>query len=193
MGMDGSEASETGSHRSGRQAQEPVIRAVSSPYATAVLNKVPNQILFNEGDEDSVSASLLDRTFSFPQTPDRLQSESDFVFKVFDSEGNKYLIRNDGSYSSLLKALQEKMDGNVDLKSMELRFIDEEGDQIKIRSDDCLQEAITSARKAGVQGGMKLMLSVSSSNGTSSFALVAAGGGVLLAITAAALLLMKPK
>jgi CBS domain-containing protein len=193
MGMDGRDASETGSHHSGRPSHEPAIRAVSSPYATAVLNKVPNQILFNEGDEDTISASLLDRTFSFPHTPDRLQSECEFVFKVFDSEGNKYLIRNDGSYSSLLKALQEKIDGNIDAKSIELKFVDEEGDQIKIRSDDCLQEAITSARKAGVQGGMKLMLSINSSKGLSPVALAAAGGGVVLAIAVAALVLLKPK
>jgi CBS domain-containing protein len=178
--------------------QDPVIHVMNSPYASAVLNNVPVQVEFNEGDQVSMGDSLLDRTLSYPITsPDRAaQLEDDVAFKIVDSDGHKYVVRCDAVYSNLLKAIAGKIDDDVDEKAIRLKFIDEEGDAVNISSDDCLAEAITTARKSG-NLAVKLMLTIvedkSKSIKIDQKTLAMVGGGFALALGLGAMTFLKPK
>ena len=180
--------------------RDPIIHVTNSPYASAVLNNVPNQVVFTEGDQESIGDSLLDRTLSYPvplSSPERTaRSTADVAFKIIDSKGHKYLVRSDGVYTNLLKAIMEKIDGVVDKKSIRLKFIDDEGDAINISSDDCLAEAIESANKNGFQG-VKLMLTVMKKEGgalgVDSKTLAMVGGGIAVAIGIGMISILRPK
>ena len=178
--------------------QDPVIHVTNSPYASAVLNNVPNHVEFNEGDQVSMGDSLLDRTLSYPvvNSPDRpALSEGDVAFKIIDADGHKYVVRCDAIYNNLLKAIAGKIDEDVDEKSIRLKYIDEEGDAINVSSDDCLTEAIANARKSG-NLGVKLILTIMKEESKSikidqkTLAMV---GGVALAIGIGAIAFLKPR
>ena len=176
--------------------KDPVIHVqMNSPYASAVVNNVPNHVEFKEGDQVSMGDSLLDRTLSFPVVQSHVPP-SDVAFKIIDANGHKYVVRGDAVYNNLLKSIARKIDGDVDEKSIRLKFIDEEGDAINISSDDCLGEAIAAARKNG-DIGVKLMLTISKDDTKSinldQKTLAMVGGGALLAIGIAAIALFKPR
>jgi len=180
--------------------KDPIIHVTNSPYASAVLNNVPNQVVFNEGDQESMGDSLLDRTLSYPvpmSSPDRTaRSATDVAFKIIDSKGHKYLVRSDGIYTKLLKAIMEKVDEVIDEKSIRLKFIDDEGDAINVSSDDCLVEAIATANKNGFQG-VKLMLTLTTDEGGSFDVdpkiLAILGGSVAVAFGLGMIAFLKPK
>ena len=178
--------------------QDPVIHVMNSSYASATLNNVPNQVVFQEGDEGSLGDSLLDRTLSYPvASPDRTaRSPGDVAFKITDADGHNYLVRSDGIYSNLLKALVEKIDGDIKDTSIKLKFIDDEGDAINVNSDDDLTEAIVTARTNGNQG-VKLMLTILKEETTTiavdTKTLAMVGGGVALALAIGALAFLKPR
>jgi PB1 domain. len=128
---------------------------------SAIPESIPNQVEFKDVDHDSLGDSLLDRTLSYPvHSPDRASSVSGEVcFKLTDSKGHKYLIRSEGKLKILFKTIVQKVDGVDDVNEIRLKFIDEEGDEINITSDECLTEAIIHSRKNGDQG-VKLILSI---------------------------------
>jgi len=185
---------------------DPVIHVTPlSPYATAQLNKVPNQVEFTNGGEDSIADSMLDRTLSYTADPNSnsvaspgrtSKSIGEIAFKVVDDEGQTYVIRNDGNYDNFIKALSLKLNKVIDPKMIQLKYIDEEGDSILISSDDCLGEALAVAHKKGAKT-MKINLSIQgkgfSSVGTDSKMLAIAGGGVAVLIGIAAMIMMKAK
>jgi CBS domain-containing protein len=180
--------------------KEPIIHVTNSPYASAVMNNVPNQVVFNEGDQESMGDSLLDRTLSYPvpmSSPDRTaRSAADVAFKIIDSKGHKYVVRSDGVYTKLLKAIMEKVDGVVDEKSIRLKFIDDEGDAINVSSDDCLVEAIATANQNGHQV-VKLILTLTTDKGGSlgvqSKTLAMFGGGVAIMLGIGIISFLKPR
>jgi hypothetical protein len=131
--------------------------------------------------------SLLDRTLSYPvHSPDRTGSVfGEINFKLTDSKGHKYLIRSEGKMKSLVKAIGQKVEGITDRHDVRLKFVDGEGDEINITSDDCLSEAIILSRKNGDQG-VKLILSITSKEGITSkqpkFLVMIGGFATLLAL-----------
>lgn len=189
---------------------DPVIHVnPNSPYATAQLNNVPNQVVFtNAGPDDgqSIADSLLDRTLSYTvdhpnntsvASPDRTaRSMNEIAFKVIDDEGHTYVVRSDGIYSNFITALSLKVKRDLDPKTIQLKYIDEEGDTILISSDDCLAEALATARKKGTKT-VKITLSTlgqgSNSAGLDSKFMAIAGGGVAVLIGIAAMTIMKAK
>jgi len=179
--------------------QEPVIHVMNSPYASAVLNNVPNHVVFQEGEQESLGDSLLDRTLSYPvaSTPDRPPRVSgNQIFKIIDAEGHKYLVRSDAVYKNLLNSVAEKIDGITDKNTIRLKFIDEEGDAINVNDNDCLEEAIDTARRNGDKG-VKLMLSIHKNKGKSSdldtSKLAMIGGGIALVLGASVIALLRPR
>ena len=88
------------------------------------------------------------------------------------------------------------MKKDLDPKDIELNYIDEEGDKILISSDDCLAEAMETARKKGTKN-VKVTLSTldgkSGSAGIDSQVMVIAGGGVALLVGIVVIALLRPK
>lgn len=124
-----------------------------------------------------------------------MRNPNDISFKVIDSQGHKYLVRSDGIYSNLLRDIVKKIDYVENESSIRLKFVDDEGDQINISSDDCLAEAIATARQNGDQG-VKLMLTImkeEKASGLNSKTLALAGGGAAVALGIAIMTLLKPK
>jgi len=177
---------------------DPVIHVGNSQYASAVLNNVPRDVIFNEGEIESMGDSLLDRTLPYPSSsPERTtRAAGELVFKIVDVKGHKYLIRSEASYSSLVKAVSEKIEGKIEEKDIRLKFIDDEGDEINLNSDDCLGEAIESSVRKGNQG-VKLILTIIEEEklvlGLEPKKFAMLGGGVALAIGLGALALLKPR
>jgi CBS domain-containing protein len=144
-----------------KQGKKSQVLVVKSPIPEISIDAVPNHVVFNHGDEESFGDSLLDRTLSYPvPSPERTSSVMGILsYKLTDSHGNKYLVRCDGNYKNLLKAIARKVDKIIDEKLIRLKFIDGEGDEIHISSDDCLSEAISVSSRNGDQG-VKLLLSI---------------------------------
>jgi len=84
-----------------------------------------------------------------------------------------------------LKAIVQKVGGEInDVHNVRLKFIDAEGDEINITSDECLSEAIMLSRKNGDQG-VKLVLSIipkDGGSGTSPKVFVTIGGVIALLV-----------
>jgi hypothetical protein len=81
------------------------------------------------------------------------------VFKLTDPNGHTHRIRSELSVSSLLGLLVKKMGNDVDIDSIHMKFVDDEGDAIMITSDECLVEAAQLAQKSGSEV-VKLSLTV---------------------------------
>jgi CBS domain-containing protein len=188
---------------------EPVILVnANSPYATAQLNNVPNQVIFKSGTDDGQSladTSMLDRTLSYPNDQNNASAASpgrtakslgDAAFKVVDDEGHTYLVRSDGNYANFIKALSLKVKKELDPKQIKLNYTDEDGDLILISSDDCLGEAIAITQKQGTKA-VKITLSTlsktSSSSGNDNKLMAIAGGSAAILVGIVAMALMKSK
>jgi len=147
------------------------------------------------GRRDEVSL-LGNETMSYSMSVDH-----NFVFKVIDSRtGNTYRIRCEHKFSKLLTAVSEKLGGEVEQSSIQLSFVDEDGDSVLLKDDDCLTEAVHTAKSAGNQA-LKISASVVVSKQASGagkggaekdmtmIALI--GGGVLVALIAIVMVTKK--
>ena len=122
---------------------------------TSALNNIPTNIDItpnNSGQQApkifSDNVSMLDNdnlSYSF-------SADTNFVFKVVDtSNGNTFRIRCDYKMEKLLSSISEKVDQEVDNSSWKLTFVDEDGDTVLLKDDDCLAEAVHVAKMAGKQ------------------------------------------
>ena len=100
--------------------------------------------------------SLLDNeTMSYS-----LSVDHNFVFKVVDSRtGNTYRIRCEHKFAKLLTAVSEKLGNEVEVSTIHLSFVDDDGDSVLLKDNDCLIEAVHTAKSAGKQA-LKISVSV---------------------------------
>jgi CBS domain-containing protein len=147
------EGSETQTTKVGSSNRDPVIQV--APDAPFVLSTVPNHIPTHvEIDEaasenGSINESLITDTRGFPASPYGSAAGPMVVFKLTDPSGHTHRIRSELSVSTLLDLLVKKMGNSVDVDSIHMKFVDDEGDAIMITSDDCLAEAAQLAHKSG--------------------------------------------
>jgi hypothetical protein len=121
------------------------------------------------------------------------------VYKVVDAAGNIHRITCQPSYAKLLKLVAAKLGSEVNPSSLQLKFIDDEGDTVVISGDDDLVDAIDVTKKTGVNA-LKLSVAVLGTE-TSAFSatvgnnimLIGIGAGAVLAVAAGAFMLMKPR
>jgi len=161
----------------------------------------------DDGLNDTFDGSFIEEMQSFsrnqirPGFNDGMSSvamsnaESQVLFKVIDSSGNTYRIRCDCNYERLLASISNKM-SEIEPGAIEVKFIDDEGDAILIRDDECLSEAVTSSKESGAQA-TKLSVSRKKSEKTSADSndniLIMAGAGVVLLVGLFAMIALKPK
>lgn len=69
------------------------------------------------------------------------------VFKVTDPSGNTHRVKCTASMSLLLDAVASK--ANIPKRLLQLEYIDDEGDVVRMTSDDDVAEAWALAVKAG--------------------------------------------
>jgi len=109
--------------------------------------------------------------------------DEQFSFKVVDSGGHIHRIRTDvGSIDKLLSIVASKLGGEVVPSSLQLKYIDDEGDAVVIGTDECLSEAVDLARNSG-NNVLKLLVLKSSQLDESQKQAILIGGAIGLSIT----------
>ena len=171
--------------------------SLSRPVVMAVPpNNIPTQVEVGGGgaafDEMSVGESLTAAHIpSTPRSSRKLPLLGDLIaYKVVDGEGHTYVIRAQRTIMSITEALEGKV-ATLDPATTVFKYFDEDGDEILIKSDECVDEAV----RASLQAGNKAVkLSMKSLSGSSNNTLLLAGGaGLVAAVALGAMMLLKPK
>jgi len=176
--------------------QRPVVMVTSHP------NNIPLHVEVGNGlsdDHESVGESLTHAphgTMSAVGSPKvsrkAINIEDLVAFKVVDGAGHTYVIRAEQTIASIVKALEGKVP-DLDEDVTVFKYFDDEGDEILVTSDDCLEEAIRASAHAGNKS-VKLSMATRRSGSKSDRSLLIAGGvGLLAAIGIGIMVLLKPK
>jgi len=172
--------------------------SLSRPVVMAVPpNNIPAQVEVGGGgaafDEMSVGESLTaaHMPMSTPRSSRKLPSSGDLIaYKVVDGEGHTYVIRAQRTIESITKALEGKV-ATLDPSTTVFKYFDEDGDEILIKSDECVDEAVRASEQAGNKAVKLSMKSLSSSSNNT--LLLAGGAGLVAAVALGAMMLLKPK
>jgi len=171
--------------------------SLSRPVVMAVPpNNIPAQVEVGGGgaafDEMSVGESLTAAHMPItPRSSRKLPSLGDLIaYKVVDGEGHTYVIRAQRTIESITKALEGKV-ATLDPSTTVFKYFDEDGDEILIKSDECVDEAVRASEQAGNKAVKLSMKSLSSSSNNT--LLLAGGAGLVAAVALGAMMLLKPK
>jgi len=147
------------------------------------------------GDQDSIGESLTHHnpvsTYGSPKPVRQVAVEDLVAYKIVDDAGGTYVIRAGKTLDSIVKVLEGKV-SRLDPSLTIFKYFDEEGDEILIKSDECVEEAVRSSIQAGNKN-VKLSMKTSSSPLDSHVLLLAGGAGVVAAIAIVIAVLLKPK
>ena len=100
------------------------------------------------------------------------------------------MIRAQRTLESITKALEGKV-ATLDPSTTVFKYFDEDGDEILIKSDECVDEAVRASEQAGNKAVKLSMKSLSSSSNNT--LLLAGGAGLVAAVALGAMMLLKPK
>mmetsp|Transcript_29118 Transcript_29118/g.58488 ORF Transcript_29118/g.58488 Transcript_29118/m.58488 type:complete len:1958 (-) Transcript_29118:922-6795(-) len=171
--------------------------SLSRPVVMAVPpNNIPAQVEVGGGgaafDEMSVGESLTAAHMPItPRSSRKLPSSGDLIaYKVVDGEGHTYVIRAQRTIESITKALEGKV-ATLDPSTTVFKYFDEDGDEILIKTDECVDEAVRASEQAGNKAVKLSMKSLSSSSNNT--LLLAGGAGLVAAVALGAMILLKPK
>jgi len=168
---------------------------------TSHPNNIPLHVNVNvdngqSGDQDSIGETLtyhnpISSAVGSPK-PVRLAEFGDLVaYKIVDGDGHTYVIRAGKTVDSIAKALEGKV-SNLDPSTTVFKYFDDEGDEIIIKSDECVEEAVRSSVQAGNKN-VKLSMKKMSSSFNNNTVLLAGGAGLVAAIAIAVTVLLKPR
>ena len=158
-------------------------------------NNIPTQVEVGGGaafEEMSVGESLTAAHIpGTPRSSRKLLSSGDLIaYKVVDGLGHTYVIRAQRTIGSITKALEGKVT-KLDPATTVFKYFDEEGDEILIKSDECVDEAVRASLQAGNKAVKLSMKSMSSSSNNT--LLLAGGAGLAAAVAFGVMVLLKPK
>jgi CBS domain-containing protein len=111
------------------------------------------------------------------------------VYKVVDDVGQTYVIRAGLTIESINKALDGKIP-NFDPSTAVFKYVDDEGDEVFIKSDECVEEAVSSSVQAG---NKNVKLSIKTRKSANKTFMVAGGAGFVAVVGVALMILLKPK
>mmetsp|Transcript_2111 Transcript_2111/g.4695 ORF Transcript_2111/g.4695 Transcript_2111/m.4695 type:complete len:2680 (-) Transcript_2111:336-8375(-) len=172
--------------------KRPVVMVTSHPNNIPLHVEVGN----GAGDNESMGESLThaNPTMSAPGSPvPRKKSLEGLVaYKIVDSAGHTYVIRAERTIESITNALEGKV-SNLDPSATIFKYFDDEGDEILIKSDECVEEAVRTSTQAGNKSVKLSMISMSSNPLNNTSLLMAGGAGLVAAIGLGIMVLMKPK
>jgi len=160
-------------------------------------NNIPTQVEVGGGaafEEMSVGESLtaahIPGSPRLSRTRKLLSSDELIAYKVVDGVGHTYVIRAQRTIESITKALEGKV-AKLDPSTTVFKYFDEEGDEILIKSDDCVDEAVRASLQAGNKAVKLSMKSMSSSSNNT--LLLAGGAGLAAAVALGVMVLLKQK
>lgn len=167
---------------------------------TSHPNNIPLHVNVGNGlsdDQDSIGETLThhnpDISAVGSPTPVRLVAafEDIVAYKIVDGDGHTYVVRAGKTVDSIVKALEGKV-SNLDPSAIVFKYFDDEGDEILIKSDECVEEAVSSSVQAGNKN-VKLSMKTMSSSFNNTTVLLAGGAGLVAAIAIAVTVLLKPR
>ena len=189
--MDVDDASETCSESASRirdtskKPKKAGFALSDTPFSSIVPEHIPSTLEF---EDQSTHASFNGSTIGDERGVSKLMSPEDTsvssqmaVFKVIDHEGNNHRIRCDCTYQDLVDALAKRTAAFAKDKVV-LEYVDDEGDTVKISSDEDVFEAWAVAVR-NKQNVSKIRMVYASRN-TLPNAQIIAGVGVVLAALA---------
>ena len=128
------------------------LRSMGSTIKSAANSKRPPLGSINIHKYDSRLDSLPDSPGQSEISHLARQVESEFVFKIVDSDGNTHRIKGKaGDIKALLCSVAGKLGGTANEDNLRLKFTDDEGDVVVISDNAGLQEAVELQRSAGSQ------------------------------------------
>ena len=144
-------------------------------------------------DHDSIGESTLQNPVNTVESSAiwSAVSEDLVVYKIFDDSGQTFVIRAGKTVDSVTKPLEGKIP-NFNPSTAVIKYSDDEGDKILIKSIECLDEAVSSSAQAG---NKNVKLSITSKKGSSinSTVILAGGAGLVAVVAVAVMILLKPK
>jgi len=157
----------------------------STPLATFIEPNIPTTLEFEEMNDDfhSITASTL------PETIPRSVGTGGAVFKVSDPSGNTHRIKCETIMSVLFDAIADKV--NIPTRSLQLQYVDDEGDIVTMTCDDDVAEAWALARRTGQK--VAKVSAVVSETKTLDPAILAASGAAVAALAFAGFMLFRPR
>jgi CBS domain-containing protein len=165
--------------------------------ATSHPNNIPLQVEIGkglQGDQDSIGeSSTLQNPISTVESRAirSAVSEDLVVYKIVDDAGQTYVIRAGKTVDSITEALEGKIP-NFDSSTAVFKYFDHEGDEILIKSDECLDEAVSSSAQSGNKN-VKLSIKSKKSSSMNTMFMLAGGTGLVAAIAIAVTIVLKPK
>ena len=171
------------------QMQPPVVVALHP-------NNIPLQVEIGKGlldDQDSIGESTLQNPVSTVESRAirSAVSEDLVVYKIVDDSGQTFVIRAGKTVDSVTKAVEGKIP-NFDPSTAVIKYSDDEGDEILVKSDECLDEAVSSSAQAGNKN-VKLSITSKKSSSINSMVILAGGAGLVAVVAVAVMILLKPK
>jgi predicted transcriptional regulator len=160
-------------------------------------NNIPLQVEIGKGlsgDQDSIGeSSTLQNPISTVESRAIRSAISDdlVIYKIVDDAGQTYVIRAGKTVDSITEALEGKI-ANFDPSTAVFKYLDGEGDEILIRSDECLDEAVSSSAQAGNRN-VKLSIKSKKRSSVNNTAMLVGGTVLVAAIAIAVTILSKPK
>jgi len=159
-----------------------------STFGGNIPHNIPKTLEIIEGDDGHLS--LNDSTIIDDRTRESFPGGRDaVVFKIVDPDGNTHRINCQPNISKLQKSLASK-----GLSDIQLQFVDDEGDNIQVASDDDLNEAVSLSRKSGNKV-VKLSMKIVRKKGFPQEVLI--GGAVaavaVVAVLGIAVMMFRPR
>lgn len=145
--MDLEDLDETASRSSAGSAVKQLVMP-ATPVASRLPGNIPATLEF-EDDNTSFAASTIaeERRGLRMSSPDARDIIERGVFKVIDPSGNTHRIKTEYHIESFLDKVAER--AGMSRRTLQLQYIDDEGDIVIMTSDDDVAEAWALARKAG--------------------------------------------
>ena len=176
-------ASKTSVSRSKTNARE--LKAVhETPLVARLPGHIPTTLEF-DGEDDVI--------FNAPSHDDLSSSIEQFIaqFKIVDPDGSTHRIKCVCKYDDLMTMASEKL--GIGIKSLKLKYTDDEGDFVDITTDDDVVEAWNTAKRSGMKmGKLTAVGSKGSAEDDLNNPLMILGVGLAL-VGAAAFIVLRPR
>ena len=112
---------------------------------TVLVGKIPNVV----NPRTSVRDAGSKMTDNADRSTDQFDGADAVIFKVTDPNSNIHRVRCVPRLSTLCKMVAGKIGGGTDPSSLQIQFVDDEGDIVLVTTDEDLGEAVSISKASG--------------------------------------------
>ena len=130
--------------------KDPVIRVgQDSNFGANIPANIPVTVEFGD-DALSMNDSFINSRSGFAdRSTDQFDGADAVIFKVTDPNSNIHRVRCVPRLSTLCKMVAGKIGGGTDPSSLQIQFVDDEGDIVLVTTDEDLGEAVSISKASG--------------------------------------------